>query len=130
MEKQKIWHKSIQNPYETPWANWIKNGMKKYEGRLCKDEWANMKIGDTIIFNNNFEIEITELIFFTDFSEAYRTLGKNLVPGKYYYNGDIACPLQIDISEKEVSEMYSKYFSEKDIKEYGVVAVGVRLKTK
>ncbi len=36
-----------------PWFTLIGLGIKKCEGRLNKDDFAKMKKGDTIIFENN-----------------------------------------------------------------------------
>lgn len=108
--------KSLQNEKPYTWLNWIETGIKKYEGRLNKGEWSKMKIGDIITFydknNKTLKITITELKYYHSFGEAFNDLGKDLVP--------------IDnISTDEVVKIYSEFYSDKEINEFGVVAVGV-----
>ncbi|XWV25583.1 protein of hypothetical protein function DUF437 [Tupanvirus deep ocean] len=115
----KIWEKSIQNPSETPWADWIICGKKIWEGRLYRDDWTNVRVGDIIIFkydnnNKNFKVVVTDLKYFIDFGEAFNTLGMGLVPVE-------------GISVEDVVTFYKKYYSEADTIKYGVVAVGVKL---
>jgi ASC-1-like (ASCH) protein len=132
----KKWEKELQNPPETPWMNWIETGLKIFEGRIFMKDWQKVKVGDTIFFslikdsviNHDVCLEtvVTELRFFIDFGEAYRQLGDKLVPGRYDVPNDPLVPLREKLSEEEVKKMYSEYFSEADIRTYGVVAVGIR----
>ncbi|XWV26923.1 isomerase [Tupanvirus soda lake] len=113
----KVWEKSIQNPSKTPWADWIINGNKIWEGRLCRDDWMNVCVDDIIIFkyddNKKLKVVVTELKHFADFGEAFRQLGIDLVP--------------IDgISVEQVESLYMQFYSKEDTMRYGVVAVGVK----
>lgn len=112
-----IWYKSIQNPPATPWLDWIESGVKKYEGRVNREDWMKMKIGDLIIFSCGSKIiktVITNLIYFDNFQSAFRQLGQYLVP----------IP---NISEIQVGDLYSDYFDDNCIKMHGVVAVGLEV---
>jgi ASC-1-like (ASCH) protein len=57
-----------------PWFTLIKLGIKKVEGRLNKGDFANMNIGDFILFTNNefgverkFYIEIKNIVYYDNF---------------------------------------------------------------
>ena len=57
-----------------PWFSLIKLGIKKVEGRLNKGDFANMNIGDFILFTNNelgferkFKIEIKNISYYDNF---------------------------------------------------------------
>ena len=57
-----------------PWFSLIKLRIKKVEGRLNKGDFANMNIGDLIIFTNNelgferkFKIEIINIAYYDNF---------------------------------------------------------------
>lgn len=107
---------NIQNPINTPWLDWIDVGLKKYEGRLNREKWALMQVGDLIEFvdQNGKRVltYITNLKYYRDFVKAYDDLGSLLVPKE-------------NITSIEVAELYSKYFADSDIQKYGVVAIGV-----
>lgn len=108
---------SIQNPPETPWLDWIEQGIKKYEGRLNKGIFKTMKVGDTVIWfdrrsGKEVTTRITELKYYKDFRSAFRALGDELVPA-------------LNATEDTVERMYLKYFSPADIERFGVVAIGV-----
>lgn len=108
-------HIANEQPYQ--WLDWIESGIKKFEGRLNKGDWKDLKVGDKLsLFDDNQKtviVEVTELRYFKDFVEAFNNLGKSLVP--------------IDNIQKEkVFEIYNKYFSTSDVQKYGVVAVGIK----
>lgn len=112
-----IWNKSIQNNSSIPWLDWIECGIKKYEGRLLRGDWKEMKINDEINFvaeNKILKTRIIDLIVFENFSDAFDRLGSNLVP---------IC----GITSFEVTEIYSKIFEEVELKasDYKVIAVGI-----
>ena len=125
MEKYTVWEKSIQNPPETPWLDWIKMGFKKFEGRVFFKDWSKMKINDIIKFTHGekkVEVIIVELKYYPNFVEAYQELDNQLVPGKI----NLLTNVIENISEEDVKNMYLQYFMEDDIKNYGVVAVGIK----
>jgi ASC-1-like (ASCH) protein len=108
--------KHIANPITTPWLDWIISGRKTFEGRVNQGDWTHMKIGDEIYFysdDNNAICVIADLKKYTDFAQAFDDLQSQLVP----------IP---NITRDEVTNIYSQYFNEDDIKKFGVVAVGVK----
>lgn len=112
-----VWNKSIQNPEEIPWLDLIEKRIKKYEGRIRKEDWTKIMVGDVINFNSGTKTVktiVTELRYYPDFKEAFCDLGQELVPIS-------------EITPDEVAKLYSQYFSSEFIKEYGVVAVGVKV---
>ncbi len=106
-------YKNIQEP----WLSEIICGKKVYEGLLRKGFWSKLKKGDRFIAyseKNEVTLEVTEVILFPDFCEAWNHLGDKLIPRKA-------------ITEKYVNDMYSEYYSDEDIKQYGVIAIGVTI---
>lgn len=123
--------KSIQNPIETPYLDWIKSGKKIYEGRLYSkvNEW-NLHEGNTIKFFDQDNPEsyvvcnITELLKFEDFGTAYDVLGDKLIIGS---------------TKNKVVRMYNKLFDPENyanladgvtsdiICKVGVVAIGISI---
>lgn len=130
----KTWQKSLSNPAGTPWFDWVRCGRKTYEGRLCRDDWLEIKVGDIIYFyrdgivrpNNGLyipiddgekiKVEVTEILKFKTFGEAFIVLGKNLVPE---ING--AEPTVAD-----VEKIYANIYKE-DIGTCEVVVVGIKI---
>ncbi|HLX54937.1 MAG TPA: hypothetical protein VKR58_13410 [Aquella sp.] len=93
---------SIQNPKKTPYLDWIKQGKKKYEGRLSsKKEECKLFVSKQIKFHDQNKpdsyiiCEITELLDFEDFGKAYDVLGDMLIPNS---------------NKNEVIRMYNKIF--------------------
>ena len=99
-----------------PWFSLIKLHIKTVEGRLNKGDFANMKIGDFILFINNelgferkFKIEIKNIKYYNNF-QIYlenETLEKCL-PG-------------IDNIEEGL-HVYYKYYNKSDELEYKIKA--------
>jgi len=110
----------IQNPKDTPWLNWIKDGIKKYEGRVPKPTgiWSKIQIGDYITFSSSdgqtVKTQITKIKKFHDFGEAFQTLGSKLVPVK-------------NITVEEVKKLYKRYFPNEVITQYGVIAIKLKI---
>lgn len=115
--RTKTFKRQIQNPPETPWLDWIESGVKTYEGRLYKEIWQKVKVGDLIIFytpDKEVKTIVTDLKFYGDFGEAFENLGTKLVP-------------ITNATVDRVKKLYNQFFSDDDIKKYGVVAVGVKM---
>lgn len=124
--------KPIQNHPNAPYLDWIKSGIKKYEGRLKSKiiEW-NLSIGSHIKFydQNNpsswVEVIITSFPTFNDFGEAHDRLGNQLLPVPRsdvvtLYNGLFHYPNEHAFSNEFASQM---------IIDNGVVAIGFDLIT-
>lgn len=111
---------SIQNHTETPWLDWIEQGVKKYEGRLNRGIFEKLKINDLVTFfdrsGKEIKIKVIELKYYDDFVEAFKDLGSELIPIK-------------NIDQEGVKQLYNKYFSDHDIKMNGVVAIGVEVQS-
>lgn len=114
----KVMFRSIQNPIDTPWLDWIESGVKTFEGRLNKGTWKKIKPSDIIIWTDQNKktviTQIRELKYYSDFASAFNDLGSKLVP----------IP---NANEKLVKKLYSRYFTDADVKKFGVVAIGVDL---
>lgn len=108
--------KSLQNPPESPWFDWIACGKKRYEGRLWKDDWASIAEGDLIVFicpeKRELMCRVTSLSRFESFGAAFDALGSELVP----------IP---GVNTTEVNRIYGQYYKDEDVKNFGVVAVQV-----
>lgn len=110
--------KQIKNTHQEPWLNEIISGRKKYEGRVNKGDWLNLKLNDNIIFyddkGNEVKVKVINLKYFQNFTLAYEYLGKNLIP---LYN----------INRNNVEKLYLNYYTSEEIKEYGVVVFEMEL---
>lgn len=108
--------KSLQNPPESPWFDWIAAGVKKYEGRLLKDDWATLQVDDLITFvspdGRELTCKVVSLPRFSSFVEAFERLGAELVPVP-------------GANSAKVASLYGQYYSEEQQSQYGVVAVQV-----
>ena len=138
-----------------PWLDYIMDGSKTYEGRLNKGFWKKLKIGDTFIFDDatsTYPVEVVSLAYFQDFASAYKSLKTQLVPNQLLIQSflEVYQQEQLDNIQKtskkleayqelmekpigeieamfteKVRELYRKYFSDADVKKYGVVCVEV-----
>lgn len=108
--------KSLQNSPESPWFDWICDGRKRYEGRLRKDVWASLAVGDIIAFvcplNRELICRVVSLPHFESFGAAFDKLGSALVP----------IP---GINTADIDKLYSQYFNDEDVRKYGVVAIEI-----
>lgn len=99
-----------------PWFSLIHCGKKKVEGRLNKGDFANMNIGDFIVFTNNelgferkFKIRIKNISYYDNF-EIY--LEKETL--------DRCLPTVYNIEDG--LKVYYKYYSKSDELEYKIKA--------
>jgi len=98
----------------------IKNGEKIYEIRLNDEKRQQIKIGDVLLFtkDTNLEeqlmVEVQDLIYFKNFDEML-----NILPVKKigFENMD----------KTAVKTIYHQFYSVTDEKEYGVVAIKVKV---
>jgi len=125
MEPRKF-KKAIDNPEGSPWFDWIRDGKKTYEGRLYYKDWKQVRLGDTIVFYygaNKVETIVTDLRRHTNFVLAYWEFGDKLVPRL-----NVKLNVKLNVSASDVADFYYKYFTAKDIRKYGTVIVGIRVK--
>ena len=104
-----------------PWFSLIKTGLKKCEGRLKKGDFAGMKKGDFIIFENSdlgfkreFGVKITSTHNYNTFEDYLKaeTLEKCL-PG-------------VNTMEEGLA-IYYKYYSKHDEEKYKIIAIRIKL---
>jgi len=110
---------SLQNHPQTPWLDWIEQGIKKYEGRLNRGTFKSLRVNDEIIWydrrsGKEIRTKIIELKYYPDFVKAYEELGSVLIP--------IA-----NINNEMVKKLYNNYFLDRDIEMNGVVAIGLEV---
>lgn len=120
---------SIQNQNENPYLDWIKSGTKTYEGRTLNKikDWG-LFVGKQIKFFDKKNIdsyvicEVTELLHFDDFGQAFDALGEKLIPNRTrnevirLYNGFY-----------EPNNKYEDGITSDFIKGLKVVAIGVKV---
>jgi ASC-1-like (ASCH) protein len=99
-----------------PWFFHIKNGSKKCEGRLNKGDFALMKSGDEITFQNEdteFTMKIDNIVHYSSFADYLRNEGiDHCLPG-------------INDMDEGVA-VYHQYYSREDEAKYGVVCIRLR----
>ncbi len=111
--------KYVKNVSE-PWFSLISLGHKSVEGRLNKGDFEKMKIGEIIKWtNNDFQSReiLTKIVgknVYTNFKEYLETEGiENCLPTfKNIYDG---------------VNVYYKYYKQSDEKEFGVVAIKLKV---
>jgi len=125
--ESKILAKPIRNRGNERYFDWIKSGLKTYEGRLCFkiEEWnlftgKIMKFYDEDYPQDYILVKIISLTTYDSFEHAFNHLGSKLIPNH---------------SRIEVINMYNKLFhyddeilidgiTSKMIMDNGVVAIG------
>ena len=115
----KTWKKSIQNPPLTPWLDWIVSEVKKFEGRIYRDELAEMKVGDVIIFkceDKKVPVIITSINKYSNFGNAFSIHGMELHPTAN----------TVKDAEIAYSDIFKEEKDKDDILEKGVVAIGLK----
>ena len=83
---------------------------------MRRNFWATVKIGDKIRFfsdENCCDVVVVSLNEYDTFEDAWEELGDHLIPD---------CT-----SKKEAHDLYSDYFSDDDVQEFKVVAVGIKI---
>lgn len=110
--------KDIDNSGDVKWLDLIESGAKTYEGRLAGKikEW-DLYVGKQMIFcsrDKEITVQITSLLTFRSFGDAYDLLGSKLVPVP-------------GINREDVEKFYSKYYNDSSIAESGIVAIGVKV---
>lgn len=98
----------------------VKNNSKNVEVRVNDLKRRKLKVGDTLIFlkrpNGDEKIKgtITNLVYFNDFSEVV-----NNYPMKRIY---------LDNYDKnDFVKLLGRFYSDEEVKEYGVVAIEFKL---
>lgn len=103
----------LQLSVQEPFLTFIKKGQKTVEGRLAKDKYCNLKIGD-IIKINDILLKVTSISKYKTFKEMLINEGlNNVIPNAK--------------STKEGTDVYYKFYSPKDEKLFGVVGIGIKI---
>jgi ASC-1-like (ASCH) protein len=110
----------IYKTIDDPWFGYIARGIKTYEGRLRRKEWSSLQVGDTIVISSStlcpdMTVKVTDIRHYPDFVSAWEDLGSKLVPGEMATTG------------QEVKSIYNRFFTDEEIRGYGVVGVGLTL---
>lgn len=103
---------------QEPWLEWIASGSKTYEGRLKRGLWGELSPGDKLMFHSaqrRVLVEVTEILPFPDFGAAYASLKDKLIPA--------AAGVR---TEEQARQTYRQWFLDGEVREFGVVAVGVK----
>ena len=99
-----------------PWYTFIKDGKKVVEGRLNKGKFMNIKKGDIVFFQNKLGIVMSIVLNI----EKYKTF-------KEYLKKEGLDNTLPDIKTiKDGEKIYYKYYSKKDEKELGVLAIHIK----
>lgn len=104
--------KNCQEPYFTQ----IATGRKTVEGRINRDDWAAVCVGDKIEFyynDNSIICEVVAIHHEKDFASLYRRFGDNLLPGIS--------------SEDEAMAIYHQFYTVADEERYGVVGIEIKV---
>ena len=107
---KKIYDINVQEPYFT----YIKNGIKKVEGRLNKSKFLEMKVGDEILLNEEVKLRIVNKTIYKSFREMIIFEGiKNVIP--------------IAKSIDEAEAVYYNFYSKEDESNFGVAAIEIEV---
>lgn len=101
---------------EDPWFTYIRQGLKPVEGRKNTHTYKKIKVGDQINFNNgteSFLAEVTEI-------RAYDSLEK------YFEDVTLEKALPGVKSFEEGLDVYYKWSSEEQIRQYGFLGIFVK----
>ena len=102
-----------------PWITYIQEGRKKYEGRLNRRRWKNMKVGDVLTWTDGeytVNTRITEIRTYTDFGLAFEDLGRELIPFEGVVTAD------------EARALYRTFgYTDEEVKEHGAIAIGLEV---
>ncbi len=94
------------------WYNYISNGEKTIEGRLNKGKFADLKINDKIIINNEKVMTIIKINYYNSFYDYLEKEGlKNTLPGITNIN--------------DGCNEYYKFYNKDDEKKYGIIAIHI-----
>ena len=102
---------------QEPWFSLIETGKKKVEGRLNKGVFKNLSVGDIIIWENNNK-HIKTIVISVHHHKNFRNMLMqqrlfNVLPGVR--------------TLKQGLEIYSKFYSDSDILEHGVLAIRIKI---
>lgn len=112
--KKMIYHNHRTEPYFT----FVKNGQKTIEGRIAKDKYKNIKVDDRFIVHNDDETDSIEV----------KVIGIRKYPSikELLEHEDLQKILPNAKNINEGLEIYKKFYTEKQQKEFGVIAIEIK----
>eukprot|EP00011_Vannellida_sp_DIVA3-517-6-12_P014999 CAMPEP_0114623266 /NCGR_PEP_ID=MMETSP0168-20121206/10158_1 /TAXON_ID=95228 ORGANISM="Vannella sp., Strain DIVA3 517/6/12" /NCGR_SAMPLE_ID=MMETSP0168 /ASSEMBLY_ACC=CAM_ASM_000044 /LENGTH=121 /DNA_ID=CAMNT_0001834495 /DNA_START=48 /DNA_END=410 /DNA_ORIENTATION=+ len=104
---------------QEPWFKLLKQGTKRYEGRVRRNHWAMLVPGERFRFvvaqskeseeeeerQESLLLAVTSVHCFATFGDAWEELGDELIPPGH----------GVDSSREAVEELYSQFYSEEVI---------------
>lgn len=100
---------NVQEPYYT----FIMNGVKTVEGRLDKGKFSTLKLGDRLNLNNQALFEVVAVIPYSSFRAMIEAEGiEHVIPDKKTLD--------------EAVQVYYRFYTPEQEKEFGVLAVRIR----
>jgi len=111
----------IMKEAKDPWFSLISCGLKTVEGRLFRDDYVNLSVGDKIVFINNelgFRRSCKVIIKrISHYSSLYDYLETETLE---------KCLPTITVIEKGI-DIYYKFYAEDDKNKYGILAMEIEL---
>ena len=109
---------AVRKHIARPYYEQIEGGGKTVEGRVCRDFWGTVNVGQLINFWTNddlagYLVEVVALHKAKDFGELYTKFGHQLLPG-------------VETAE-DATTVYRKWFSDQEVATHGVVGVELRV---
>lgn len=99
---------NVQEPY----YDYIIKGQKTVEGRLNKGKFSKMQVGDHLLINDEFKYKIERKTNYNSFWDMVESEGvENVVPDKKEI--------------QEAANVYYKFFTKEQEREFGVVAIEI-----
>ncbi len=101
---------NVQEPY----FSLIRSGQKTVEGRLAKEKFLKLKVGDTVLINNSVMVELISTNLYPSFRSMLESEGLFKV-----------LPNVINLDEGE--QVYYRFYSKLDENQLGVLALAFKL---
>ena len=100
--------------------NYILNGTKRIEIRLYDEKRQQIKIGDTIIFlkepdlNESFKAKVTGLLRYNSFEDMFKDFDTSILSDK-------------SMTKKDLINFLEQFYTKEKQKQYGVLGIRIEL---
>ena len=100
--------------------NYILNGTKRIEIRLYDEKRQQIKIGDTIIFlkepdlNESFKAKVTGLLRYNSFEDMFKDFDTSILSDK-------------SMTKKDLINVLEQFYTKEKQKKYGVLGMRIEL---
>lgn len=100
--------------------NYILNGTKRIEIRLYDEKRQQIKIGDTIIFlkepdlNESFKAKVTGLLRYNSFEDMFKDFDTSILSDK-------------SMTKKDLINVLEQFYTKEKQKKYGVLGIRIEL---